>query len=62
MQALFFSMSDPLAVVEVRLGSIERWPYEVIIDMFVDEPTENVIKRVAVFLAGNCWVRDVWDA
>jgi hypothetical protein len=52
-QRAFFSISDPLAVVESYLGSIERGPSSLIMDMFVDEPKAAVIKRVAALMYGN---------
>jgi len=51
---LFFRMSDLLAVVEAHLGSVERWPSAVLMDMFFEELKADVIKRVASFMYGNC--------
>ena len=49
-----FSMSDPRAVVESYLGSIERWPSSVIMDVFVDKPRAAVIKIGTVYLRELC--------
>ena len=46
-------MSDPLAVVEAHLGSIERWPSSVTMGMILVEPQASVTKRVAAFMYGN---------
>jgi len=46
-------MSDSLAVVEALLGSIERWPYAVLMDVFLEETKADVIKRVAAFMNGT---------
>ena len=44
---------DTLAVVEVKLGSVDRWPSSVLTDMFYEEPKVRVSRRVASFLYGN---------
>ena len=45
---------DPLVVVEEQLGSIETWPTSVITDMFTEEPTAGLSRRVAEFMYDNC--------
>ena len=44
---------DPLAVVESYVGEVERWPSQVLTDMFLEEPKVRVIRRVAAFMYGN---------
>ena len=44
---------DPLAVVEEKLGSVDRWPSSVLTDMVHEEPKVRIRRRVAAFLYGN---------
>ena len=44
---------NPLAVVQEKLGSVDRWPSSVLTDMFYKEPKVSVSRRVAAFLHGN---------
>jgi len=44
---------DSLAVVEEKLGSVDRWPSSVLTDMFYKAPEVRVSRRVAAFLYGN---------
>ena len=48
---------DPLAVVEEKLGSVDRWPSCVLTDMFYEESKVRFSRRVAAFLYEN-GVRD----
>ena len=40
-------------MVESYLGSVERWPSSMLMDMFAEDPGVPVIKRVAAFMYGN---------
>ena len=44
---------NPLAVVESYLGSVERWPSSLLMDMFTEESKARVIRRLAAFMYGN---------
>ena len=44
---------DPLAVVESYVGEVEKWPSQVLTDMFLEEPKARVMWRVAAFMYGN---------
>ena len=47
-------MSDPLSVVEAQLSSVESWPSDALIDVFLEEPRARLINRPAAFMYGNC--------
>ena len=40
-------------MVEAQIGSIERWPSNLIMDMFLEEPKAGVIKRVSAIFTGT---------
>jgi hypothetical protein len=44
---------DPLAVVQVLLGSVDSWSSYVLILMFLLEPNSRVMKKVAAFMYGK---------
>ena len=43
----------PLAVVEAQLGSVDSCPPYVLKLMFMLEPNQRVMKKVAAFMYGN---------
>jgi hypothetical protein len=45
--------TDPLAVVEAQLGSVDSWPPHVLRFMFILKPYPRVVKQVAAFMYGN---------
>ena len=51
--ASFLMMSDPLAVLEAPLGSVDSWPSYVLGYMFLLQPNSHVTKKVAAYMYGN---------
>ena len=51
--ASFLRMSDPLAVVEAQLGSVNSWPSKVLRYIFLAEPNARVMEKLAAFMYGN---------
>ena len=45
--------TDPLAVVEAQLGSVDSWPPYVLRLMFMLEPNSRIMKKVVAFIYGN---------